>query len=273
MGRELRDRVVLVTGGTSGIGRAAVERLAQRGARVVTCARDGDRLRAAGFPAGVQAVAGDLAHRADRAALVDAVLDRHGRIDALVNNAGQGRVGLLSELDADDVEQLVAVNFLAVADLTRLVLPHLSRGGDVLMISSAGAWAPLPPLSLYSATKAGVDGLVTALRREVPRGVHVHSVNPGPVDTEWLARTAGVQPGEGPKALSGGVPAAWVAAAVEQCLTSSRSRTIAVPRGLGLARLTGVPPIDRLVDAVVAPFAPTIVRLTQDYRDRIATRS
>jgi short-subunit dehydrogenase len=254
-----------------------VERLAGRGARVVTCARDADRLGEVDFPDGVHVVAADLTVRGERAALVDAVLERHGRIDALVNNAGQGRVGLLTDLDADDVEEVVAVNLVAVADLTRLVLSRLGGDGagegDVVMISSGAAWVPLPPLSLYSATKAGVDGLVTALRREVARGVRIHSVNPGPVDTEWLARSVGLRPGEGPKALSGGVPASWVAAAVEKCLTASASRTLAVPRGLGVTRLTALPPFDRAINAVLAPLAPAIVRLGRRHRDRVADRS
>lgn len=264
---------MLVTGGTSGIGRATVERLAARGARVMTCARDADRLRAADLPAGVHTVAADLTVRDDRAALVDAVLERHGRIDALVNNAGQGRVGLLTDLGADDVEQVIALNLIAVADLTRRVLTLPGTARDVVMISSGAAWIPLPPLSLYSATKAGVDGLVTALRREVARGIHIHSVNPGPVDTEWLARSVGVRPGEGPKALSGGVPASWVAAAVEKCLTASTSRTLAVPRGLGVTRLTGLPPFDRALNTVLAPLAPAIVRWGRGHRDRVAGRS
>jgi NAD(P)-dependent dehydrogenase (short-subunit alcohol dehydrogenase family) len=277
MERELRDTVVLVTGGTSGIGRACAARLARRGARVVTCARDAERLRRviADMPGDVHGMACDLTDAGDRAKLVEAVIARHGRIDALVNNAGQGRVGLLTDLDATGIEEVVAVNVVAVADLTRLVLPHLqARGGDVVMMSSAAAWAPLPPLSLYSASKAGLDGLVVALRREVPRGVRVHSVNPGPVSTEWLARASGVRPGEddGPRKVSFGVPPEWVAEQVEKCLTASRHRTAAVPRVLGVARLSRVPPIGRLLDVVLAPLAPAVVRWTRDYAQRVADR-
>jgi NAD(P)-dependent dehydrogenase (short-subunit alcohol dehydrogenase family) len=277
MQRELRDRVVLVTGGSSGIGRASAARLARDGARVVTCARDAGRLEAAvaDLPGDVHGVACDLCDGGDRAALVDAVIARHGRIDALVNNAGQGRIGLLTDLDARAVEELIAINLVAVADLTRLVLPHLAaEGGDVVMLSSVAAWAPMPPLSLYSATKAGVDGLVAALRREAVPGVRVHSVNPGPVRTEWVARASGDRPGEqdGPHKLQPGVPADWVAEQVARCLTSSGPRTAAVPRVLGVARLSGVPPVGWLLDTVLAPVAPALARWARDYGRQVRER-
>ncbi|WP_219414083.1 SDR family oxidoreductase [Pseudonocardia nigra] len=277
MARELRGRVVLLTGGTSGIGRVATARLARRGACVVTCARDAERLRTvvAGLPGEVHGVACDLVDADDREQLVQTVIDRHGRLDALVNNAGVGRVGPLMDLDAASIEQMVTVNLTAVADLTRLALPHLRRaGGDIVMLSSAAAWAPIPPLALYSATKAGVDGLVTALRREVPRDVRIHSVNPGPVRTEWLARAFGARPDEddSERKLSFGVPPEWVAVQIEKCLTAYHSRSAAVPHLLGLARLTRVPPVGRVLDALIAPLAPSLARRTREYGRRIANR-
>ena len=142
---------------------------------------------------------------------------------------------------------------IATVDLTRRVLPAmLARGdGDVVMISSGAAFVALPPLTVYSSTKWALDGFVEGLRREViGRGVRVHSVNPGPVRTEWLARSAGYQPEEGDSAqrLSPGVPAVRVAAAVERVATSGYSRTVSVPRIVGLGRLLGVQPLRAAVD-------------------------
>jgi short-subunit dehydrogenase len=101
-----------------------------------------------------------------------------------------------------------------------------------------------------------VHGFVKGLRREVTaRGVRVHTVNPGPVSTEWLARGHGAPPAsdaEAPGRLSPGIDADRVAAQVARCLTSPWSRTVAVPRWMGLARLGEVPPVDRVLDRVLS---------------------
>jgi NAD(P)-dependent dehydrogenase (short-subunit alcohol dehydrogenase family) len=257
----LRDRVVLVTGGSAGIGRATVERLAAAGARVVTCARDGDRLdEALRHRPAVLGVVADVADAADRGRLLDQVLDRHGRLDAVVLNAGLGWAGLLEDMPGEAVEGIVALNLTGAIELTRRALPHLlssaRRHGraDVLAVSSVAAWAQVPPLTVYSATKAGLDGFVTGLRREVTaRGVRVHSVNPFFVSTEWLARGHGSPPASDEDArgrLSRGIAPERVAQRIAECLTAPRSRTVAVPRWAGLARLGEVPPVDRLLDRV-----------------------
>lgn len=263
--RTLDGRVVLVTGGDAGIGRAVTTRLAARGARVVICGRDRERLRDTTLRlGGVMAVPADLASAADRAHLIAEVLDRHGRIDALVNNAGLGWIGLLAEMGEEDLQRLVDTNFTAVADLTRRVLPHMLAAGhgDIVMISSVGGFVPTLPMALYSATKAGVNGLVAALRRETPRGVRIHCVSPALVRTEWLVRAFGRRvpdEKEGARRLSPGISPDRVAAQVERCLTGRRARAVAVPRPAGLLRLGSVPPINRLLDAVLAPNAPRLV--------------
>jgi NAD(P)-dependent dehydrogenase (short-subunit alcohol dehydrogenase family) len=276
--RSVEGRVVLVTGGSAGIGRSTAARLAAAGATVVTCARDGVRLRTAvrRLPGTVEPVACDLTDPRQRRELIDHVLERHGRLDALVNNAGQGRVGLLTDLSADSVQDVVTLNVIAVADLTRLALPHVAeRRGDVVMISSVAGWVPVPPLSLYSATKAAVDGLIHALRRESPPGLRVHSVNPGVVRTEWLLRAAGVRPTdeEGPRGHTFGARPEHVAKQVHRCLTANRHRTVTVPRWLGPARLAGLPPLSNVLDLVLAPVAPLVVRWARHYQDSLISRA
>jgi NAD(P)-dependent dehydrogenase (short-subunit alcohol dehydrogenase family) len=266
------DRVVLVTGGSAGIGRSTVTRLARDGARVVTCARGADRLeRAVGGLPRVSTVAADVADAGDRARLLDRVLDEHGRLDAVVLNAGLGWAGLVEDMPGDAVERLIGLNLTGVVELTRIALPHLfgaaaQRGrADVVTVASAAAWSQVPPLTVYSATKAGVHGFVKGLRREVTaRGVRVHTVNPGPVRTEWLARGHGSPPVSDDDArgrLSPGVRPDRVADQIAGCLTARWSRTVAVPRWMGLARLGEVPPVDRLLDLVLSRQADRIRRV------------
>jgi len=228
-------RVVLVTGASSGIGRETAARFARAGATVVGCGRDERRLAAAAAEIGMSVHRCDVTDAQDREDLVDAMLLEHGRIDVLVNNAGIGWAGLVEDMAVDDVQHLYDTNVVAVVDLTRRVLPGmLARGdGDVVVVSSGAAFVSLPPLTVYSSTKYAVDGFVEGLRREVHgRGVRIHSVNPGPVRTEWLARSMGTQPDEadGSRRLSPGVPASWVAAAIERSASRAVAYRVRPPR-------------------------------------------
>ncbi len=276
---NLRDRVVLVTGGSAGIGRKTVAELAARGARVVTCARHGDRLgeALADLP-GVFWMVADVTDAADRALLIDRVVADHGRLDALVLNAGLGWVGLLEEMPGEKVEDVVATNFTAAIELTRLALPHLlaatrERGrADVVAVSSVAAWTRIAPLTVYSASKAGLDGFVKGLRREVTaRGLRVHTVNPFFVSTEWLARGHGHAPVSYVDAvgrLSRGIAPERVAVQIAGCLSAPRSRTVAVPRWAGLARLGEVTPVNRLLDRVLSSQVDRLRRLAASSVDK-----
>jgi short-subunit dehydrogenase len=260
----VEGRVIIVTGASSGIGRATAVRLARGGAKVVACARDVERLEevAAETP-GIEPRRCDVTSAQERAALVDGVLARHGRIDALVNNAGVGWEGLVEEMESGDVEQLVNTNVTALIDLTRLVLPGmLERGaGHIVMTSSSAGWISFPPLTVYAATKFAVEGFVEGLRREVwHRGVVVSTVNPGPVATEWLARSQGYQPAEGDPQVrrNPGVPPEWVAAAIERSLRRPYGRTAGVPRIVGLARVFQLPPLRTAADIAFGLGAGTL---------------
>src|SRR5689334_21168856 len=163
------SRVVLVTGASSGIGRECALRFARLGDTVVGVARHAPALEelAAHLPT-IQVRACDVTDAGARAALVEDVLAAHGRIDVLVNDAGVGALGYLHELTGHDVDRVYATNVVAVADLTRLVLPGMRarRAGAVVMVSSVAAWASVPPTTVYASRKFAVDGLVEGLRRE-----------------------------------------------------------------------------------------------------------
>jgi NADP-dependent 3-hydroxy acid dehydrogenase YdfG len=238
---------------------------------VVAAARNVDRLQElADEVPGVEPRRCDVTSSADRAALIDGVLARHGRVDALVNNAGIGFEGLVEEMESGDIERLVDTNITAVLDLTRLVLPGMLErgGGHIVMTSSSAAWVSFPPLTVYAATKYAVDGFIEGLRREVwTRGIVVSSVNPGPVRTEWLARSQGYEPSDDDpnvEPVPGGVSPEWVAAAIERCLRRPYQRTVGVPRIVGLARLLAVQPLRTVADVVFGLQAKQLAGVAKD---------
>ena len=260
-------RIVLITGASSGIGRECALRFTGLGDTVVGVARHAPALRelAAEHP-GVHVEVCDVTVARERAALVERVLAEHGRIDVLVNNAGVGALGYLHEMSGDDVERVYATNIVAVADLTRLVLPGMRarRAGAVVMLSSVAAWASVPPATVYSSSKYAVDGLIEGLRRESwGTGVLVHSINPGPISTDYLARAGGrsPQPGDPSRPPAPGFPPSWVADAVVSAASASQPVTRAVPRIAGLVRLAQVPPVGAVLDVVFGRFGPALGRL------------
>ena len=259
-------RTVLLTGASSGIGRESALRFARAGDRVVAVARHTPALQelAAEHP-GIEVETCDLRDAAQRAALVERVLARHGRVDVLVNNAGIGVLGLLHEHSEHDLARVYETNVLAVADLTRMLLPQmLERGsGAVVMLSSVAAWLSGPPATVYASSKFAVDGLVEGLRRETRgTGVLVHSVNPGPISTPFLSRTADRSPQPGDPAVpdAPGFPASWVAAAVYDVAGASWPRTRSVPRVIGLARLAQLPPVGFALDVATGYLRGALVR-------------
>lgn len=191
---ELKDKVVVITGASSGIGEASARAFGRAGARVVLAARRAERLeavadevRASGAEALV--VAADLARLADAQQLIQRTLDRFGRIDLLFNNAGFGRLDWLENLDpVKDIEALVTVNVLGVVQTTRQALPVMirQRSGHVINMASVAGLIATPTYTVYAATKFAVRGFTEALRREAaPWGIRVSLICPGGVATEF----------------------------------------------------------------------------------------
>jgi NAD(P)-dependent dehydrogenase (short-subunit alcohol dehydrogenase family) len=275
--RHVRGKVVVLTGASAGIGRDTAVRLARRGALVVGAARDLARLeRLAASVDGIEPVRCDVGVAADRAALIDGVLDRHGRIDALVNNAGLGWQSLLPDMPPEKVDYLYAVNVVGLIDLCRRALPSMlaTRSGDIVNVSSMAGYVSAPPFTVYCSTKSAVNGFTDSLRREVrARGVRVHLVLPGPIRTEWLPRSQGYEPLPGSaENRFGGFPAWWVAAAIERCLTRPWPRTAAVPRVLGAGRLVHVTGVRQAVDLVAGWQARSYAARAYDAADREEVR-
>ena len=186
------DYVVVVTGASSGIGAALAQAFAREGACVVLAGRREDRLqdlarRIAAFQPRVLALPCDVTNEDQVRALVAATLQRFGRIDVLVNNAGILIAGPTAELGDRAVRTMLDTNVRGLLTCTRLVVPHMrERGyGHIVQISSIAGFVSLPPIGVYAATKHAVQAIADALRIELSgTGIHVTSVCPGPVASE-----------------------------------------------------------------------------------------
>jgi short-subunit dehydrogenase len=193
---EIKGKVVLVTGASSGIGEATARQFGREGARVVLAARRVDRLvavaqeiQAMETGAETLVVAADLSKFEDIRSLIDQTVSKFGRIDILVNNAGFGRLDWLENLDPKkDIEAQFDVNVLGVVQTTRQALPVMikQRAGHIINMCSMAGLVATPTYTIYAASKHAVHGFSEALRREVkPWGIHVSMIYPGGVKTEF----------------------------------------------------------------------------------------
>ena len=163
---ELAGRVVLVTGASGGIGAATCAALTRRGAVVVAAGRDETALAAV---AAASTVVADAADPAAAPALVATAVDRHGRLDAVVANAGIGWAGEFAGMDPARITELVDVNLRAPMLLARAALPVLRRPGALVFVTSIAGLVGVPGETVYSVTKAGLETFATLLREEVGR--------------------------------------------------------------------------------------------------------
>jgi len=170
--------VAVVTGGASGIGAATVALLEKRGATVASLDLNGSP------PCDVTDSAS-----VDRA--VAAVVERHGRLDILINNAGIGAVGDVSANDDAEWHRVFDVNVVGMARVSRAALPHLRRSEVAAIVNTGSIAGPvgLPQRALYSASKGAVAALTLAMAADhVGEGIRVNAVMPGTADTPWVGR-------------------------------------------------------------------------------------
>jgi len=190
MSRDLKGKVALVTGASSGIGRAMARMLAGQGVRLALVGRSAERLQAVRgeFPdADALVIAADLTKPAEVERTIAETIARFGQIDILLANAGLYLSGDLVDGQADDFDEVIGVNINAVFRAVRAVLPGMiERGsGEVIVTSSVAGHQAIPWEPVYSATKHAVQAFVHGVRRQVaPHGVRVGAVAPGVVLNE-----------------------------------------------------------------------------------------
>lgn len=228
---DLKGKVFIVTGASDGIGAQLARILRACGVRLVLSGRNPARLEAAAGPEDV-AIAGDLALETTRAHLIEVAVERFGRIDCLVNNAGRGSYYTASQAPLEDARSLFELNFFAPLDLAQRATPWLLRSqGSLVNIGSIAGQISLPWLPIYSASKFALASLTQTQRMELRRrGVHVMAVFPGYVDTAFQAHAAGASPPE--EVVKGrrfAVTAEECARAVVRGI-ERRSETVVTPR-------------------------------------------
>ncbi len=182
---RLKDRVIVVTGGAQGIGRAIADGLADEGAKVVIADLGGAEEAAAELGGDALGLRVDVSSEADTTALAQAVLDRYGRIDGLVNNAGIYSSLVpqpLEEIDIDEWRKVFDVNVLGMFLATRAVLPAMRAqgGGRIVNIASGTPFKGVPYLLHYVSSKGAVVAMTKAIAKEVgDTGILVNTVAPG----------------------------------------------------------------------------------------------
>jgi NAD(P)-dependent dehydrogenase (short-subunit alcohol dehydrogenase family) len=186
MNNDFDGLVAVVTGGASGIGAAIAERLSADGADVAVL-----DLNISAADDGVFAVQADVSDDASVRSAIAAVIERFGRLDIVINNAGIGAQGTVESNADDEWHKVFDINVVGMVRVTRAALPHLRKSPSAAVVNtcSIAATAGLPERALYSASKGAVLSLTRAMAADHLReGIRVNCVNPGTADTPWVGR-------------------------------------------------------------------------------------
>jgi len=238
---KIENSVIVITGASSGIGAATARAASVAGARVVVAARRGDRIRElAGDLRDARAVRCDVTDAADVASLVATTLDAFGRIDVLVNNAGQGLQAEIDAIALDDFRSLLELNLIAPLAMMQAVLPIMRRqgSGSIVNVSSGTTFADVPGTGAYVATKIALERLSAITRNELDEsGIVVSTMIPFATDTEFLESIrAGRSDAEAMTAGATFDPPDRVAEAILQLIASGEARSDLVPVAYGGTR-------------------------------------
>ncbi|WP_101674316.1 SDR family NAD(P)-dependent oxidoreductase [Alloalcanivorax mobilis] len=186
---SFKDKVVLVTGGSSGLGLAIAREFVEQGAQVVITGRRQEQLdeALAGLGDEAVAIAADVSNASDLAALFSRIESDIGRIDVLIANAGTGEIGPLGTITEASFDRLFNINVKGVTFTVQGALPLMAKGSSIVIIGSTASINPGPGLSVYGATKAALRALVRSWVLDIKgSGVRINLLSPGPVDTQSL---------------------------------------------------------------------------------------
>ena len=235
---KIRGAVCLVTGATSGIGRAAAVRLAAAGARVISLGREPEALEDVVARIGGVGIRADLSKATEIGRAAREAEAAFGGIDVLVNNAGEGFAGRFAEMAPDRADRLIRVNLVAPIRLTRAVLPGMleRRRGHVVNVASIAGHVGVPEEAVYAATKAGLITFSDSLRYELDgTGVGVSVVSPGVVDTPFFERRGRPYDRRFPRPIAAGP----VAEGILQAIRTGKPQVFVPGWGSFPARLRG----------------------------------
>ena len=187
--------VWLITGCSTGFGRALAQELLENGYRVAVTARNIDQVKdlADAYPETAIALTLDVTNPSQIKEAVDATITRFGQIDVLVNNAGIGYFAAIEESEDEEVRKMFEINVFGLARMIQEVLPYMrkQKKGHILNIASIGGLRSFPAVGFYNATKYAVDGLSESLYKEVsPLGIKVTIIAPSGFRTDWAGRSA-----------------------------------------------------------------------------------
>jgi short-subunit dehydrogenase len=256
--REIRGSRAIVTGASSGIGRALAIALAQAGADVVVTARREERLRKlsdeiTALGRRVECVVGDITDPAIRAQTIEAAR-RLGGLEILVNNAGVGLMRHFADSEPEKFRRLMEINFFALVEMTRLALPLLEEAAQpiIVNISSILGHRGVPYSSEYSASKFAVQGFSESIRTELaPLGIDVLVVSPGTTASEFFDNIIDKQ-GAPTFPTHRSVPPSYVAQKTVAAIRSGRREIVPFAWGKILVYLNRLSP--RLVDRILARY-------------------
>jgi len=233
---SLRNKVVIITGASSGIGRASARIFAAQGAHTVLVARRANILADVQsellqeFDTRVLTVAADVTQQADVNNVVRTVLDEFGRIDVLVNNAGIAKGGYLEEKDFNNWQDIIDVNLNGTIRMSQAVLPLMKaqRSGHIVNVSSVITFNATPGQAVYVASKSGMNGFSEAIRREVfPHNINVSIVMPGFTETAMTEGRLEIIKNEGvPADMISVEGAEYVASNIVAAVRYNRSRVV-----------------------------------------------
>lgn len=249
----MKDKVVIITGATSGIGKALAFEFGQRGSSVVITGRRGGELEdvAKGLKemkVSVLAIPSDVSKEEDTVRIIDETIKQFGKIDILINNAGISMRALFEDVNMDVFKKVMDINFFGTVQCTKHALPYiLQTKGSIVGISSINGKRATPARSAYSASKYAMEGFLEALRMEVmKRGVHVLSVCPGFTTSNIrnVALTADGQPqGESPRDETKMMSAEETAHHIYRAIVKRKRDLVLTPQGKLAVWLTKLFPV------------------------------